>query len=304
MTLLWMVMPFWAAKFSVSPARNPLVIDTTAPARLPPLSTSASVAALRRTTGDTLNFAAQNGITIQSNVNGVLTLTGSSSIANYAAALQSITFSSSAGDPTNGGTDNSRTISWQVKDSSTTNGSSNVGQQTLSISAQPPSITGTTGVTATYFASGAAVALDGSVGVTDLASTTLSGATVSITGNFLLGDTLAVDTTGTNITALYNKVHGMLILSGSDTLAHYQTVLDRITYSSTALDPTAGTSANTRTISWQVNDGRATNNLSSVVTTSVDVTHIAPVARPKDRAMDAGQSDRWCWTARGGDRRR
>ena len=45
-------MPFWAAKFSVSPARNPLVIDTTAPARLPPLSTSASVAALSRTTGD------------------------------------------------------------------------------------------------------------------------------------------------------------------------------------------------------------------------------------------------------------
>ena len=124
-----------------------------------------------------------------------------------------------------------------MKDSSTTNGSSNVGQQTLSISAQPPSITGTTGVTATYFAGGAGVALDGSVGVTDMASTTLSSATVSITGHFLLGDTLTVDTTGTNITARYDKVHGTLILSGSDTLAHYQTVLDRITYSSTAPDP-------------------------------------------------------------------
>ncbi|HEY4167065.1 MAG TPA: DUF4347 domain-containing protein [Reyranella sp.] len=227
--------------------------------------------------GDALNFTAQNGITIQSNVNGVLTLTGSSSIANYAAALQSITFSSSAGDPTSAGTDNSRTITWQVKDASTTNGSSNVSQLTLGISAQPPSITGTAGVTATYFADGNAVTLDGSVGVTDLASTTLSGATVSITGNFLLGDMLTADTTGTSITARYDRVHGVLILSGSDTLAHYQTVLDRIAYSSTAPDPTAGASANTRTISWQVNDGRATNNLSSVVTTSVDVTHIAPV---------------------------
>ena len=227
--------------------------------------------------GDTLNFTAQNGITIQSNVNGVLTLVGSSSITNYAAALQSITFSSSAGDPTNGGTDNSRTITWQVKDASTSNGSSNASQLTLGISAQPPSITGTSGVTATYFAEGVPVALDGSVGVTDLASTTLSSATVSITGNFLLGDTLTADTTGTSITARYDKVHGVLILSGSDTLAHYQTVLDRITYSSTAFDPTAGASANSRTISWQVNDGRATNNLSSIVTTSVDVTHIAPV---------------------------
>ena len=224
--------------------------------------------------GDTLNFAAQNGITIQSNVNGALTLTGSSSIANYAAALQSITFSSSAGDPTNGGADTSRTISWQVTDGSTSNGSSNTGFVTLGVSAPPPSITGAGG-TVSYFAGGSAVTLDGALGITDAASTTLSSATVSITGHFLLGDTLTVDTTGTNITALYSPVHGVLQLSGSDTLAHYQTVLERITYSSTARDPDAGGSANTRTISWQVNDGRSSNNLSTAVTTTVDVTHVA-----------------------------
>src|SRR6185437_3932939 len=47
-----MEMPFWAVKFSVSPARNPLLIVTVAPARLPPLSTSERVTALRRATGD------------------------------------------------------------------------------------------------------------------------------------------------------------------------------------------------------------------------------------------------------------
>jgi hypothetical protein len=46
-------------------------------------------------TGDTLNFTPQNNISILSYTGGVLTLTGSSSVANYQAALQSITFANS-----------------------------------------------------------------------------------------------------------------------------------------------------------------------------------------------------------------
>ena len=65
--------------------------------------------------GDTLNFTNQNGITGSYNAaTGVLTLTGSTSVANYQAALNSITYSFT---PTNGDpTDTTRTISWVVND--------------------------------------------------------------------------------------------------------------------------------------------------------------------------------------------
>ena len=46
--------------------------------------------------GDTLHFTAQNGISIVSNTGGVLTLTGTTTPANYQTALQSITYSSTS----------------------------------------------------------------------------------------------------------------------------------------------------------------------------------------------------------------
>ena len=74
---------------------------------------------------DALNFTTQNGITGSYNTStGVLTLTGTATIANYQAALDSITYSvtPSNADPTNGGGDPSRTIDWVVTDGSSSNG--------------------------------------------------------------------------------------------------------------------------------------------------------------------------------------
>src|SRR6202035_2499738 len=63
--------------------------------------------------GDVLNFANQNGITRSYDAaHGVLTLTGSASIANYNAALDSITFSSISPNPSNDGGNLTRTVSW------------------------------------------------------------------------------------------------------------------------------------------------------------------------------------------------
>ena len=67
--------------------------------------------------GDTLNFTNQNGITgSYDSGTGVLTLTGSATVANYQAALRSITFSSASDNPTNFGANPSRTISWTAND--------------------------------------------------------------------------------------------------------------------------------------------------------------------------------------------
>ena len=67
--------------------------------------------------GDALNFTNQNGITGSYNgATGVLTLTGTATVAQYQAALESVTFSSSSANPTHFGTDSGRSISWVVND--------------------------------------------------------------------------------------------------------------------------------------------------------------------------------------------
>ena len=62
---------------------------------------------------DVLNFTDQNGITgSYDSVNGVLTLTGSATLVDYQAALQSITYVNTSDDPS----DLTRTVTIQVND--------------------------------------------------------------------------------------------------------------------------------------------------------------------------------------------
>ena len=65
--------------------------------------------------GDKLNFANHNGIDGSYNAStGALTLTGTASLADYQAALNSITYSSTSGNATNSGTDTTRSVDWAV----------------------------------------------------------------------------------------------------------------------------------------------------------------------------------------------
>ena len=98
--------------------------------------------------------------------------------------------------------------------------------------------------------------------------TGIANATVKIQAGFFAGDQLFVNlpTSGgffivddggpivTNI-SIQSNVLGQLVLSGNDTVPHYQAVLDAVSYRSTAVDPSNGGANPTRTITWQVNDG-------------------------------------------------
>ena len=68
--------------------------------------------------GDELGFADQGAIKFESYTDGVLTLVGQGDAMAYEAALKSISFNSTTGDPTVGGTKATRTISWTVSDES------------------------------------------------------------------------------------------------------------------------------------------------------------------------------------------
>ncbi|MBV5324048.1 MAG: hypothetical protein J0626_01600, partial [Rhodospirillaceae bacterium] len=126
----------------------------------------------------------------------------------------------------------------------------------------------TLGGTAAYTERAAAAALEGGLSLADGDTTAMTGATVAISAGLASGDALACTTTGTNITASYSA--GTLTLSGNDTLANYQQVLQTVTFANlTNHDPTAGSA--TRTIDWQVHDQYANG---SAATTTLTVTPV------------------------------
>ena len=125
-----------------------------------------------------------------------------------------------------------------------------------------PTVTASGAVTFVFGHS--AVTLDSSPTLTNADGQDIAGATVKITSGGLAGDTLAATTTGTSISASYSA--GTLTLSGTDTLAHYQSVLGSVTFTSSS--DTAGS----RTVSWTVTDGIIT---SATPTSTVDI-HALP----------------------------
>jgi hypothetical protein len=224
--------------------------------------------------GDTLGFVNANGITGSFDAGtGVLTLSGSATLADYQAALASVTygFNPANGDPTIGGSDTSRAISWSVTDGVVSSASATSG---VSVVHAPPILPpGSPNVT--FTGGGAPVDLDNAIAVSDPDSGgSLSGATVAITGGFQAGDMLGfVNANG--ITGSYNAGTGALTLSGSATIADYQAALASVTYSFSPAngDPTVGGSHTSRAISWSVTDGVAS---SASATSGVSVVHAPP----------------------------
>ena len=173
--------------------------------------------------GDVLNYTSLTGLGITGSYNattGTLTLSGASSIADYESALDSITYSFTAGgDPTSGGSDTSRGISWVVNDGAAV---SNTGTSMVDTVHIAPTITA--GGTVTFNGGGAAIVLDGSIAVTDVDSGgTLTGATVAINSGSIAGDVLNyVSLSGLGITGSYDAGIGTLTLSGASSIANYE----------------------------------------------------------------------------------
>ena len=129
--------------------------------------------------------------------------------------------------------------------------------------------------TAGYTEDTAASALDLAplIVVSDADGTTLVGAIVRIAAGGFAGalDVLSADTTGTGITATFDTATGILTLSGLDSLANYQQVLRSVTFESQGDNPTNFGANPTRTVEWQLDDGGAVNNLSTVQTTTLNI---------------------------------
>jgi VCBS repeat-containing protein len=151
--------------------------------------------------------------------------------------------------------------------------------------ANDPPVLGNIETTALNYTEGdAPTAVSSSITVSDIDSANLSGATVGISAGYQNGEDLLSYTApaGSSITGSFNAATGVLTLSGSASPANYQTVLRAVKYSNTSDTPDAS-----KTISFQVDDGAAANNLSNTISRQVAITAVndAPV-----NTVPAGQT--------------
>ncbi len=238
--------------------------------------------------GDSLNFTSQGGISGSYNAaTHVLTLSGAATAQAYLTALRTVTFSSSADDPTAGG-NLSRTIAWTVDDGGPANHQSDVGSTTVNITPvnHAPQLGGA-GNTAGYTEQAAPVALDSGLTVSD-DGLNLTGATVKISAGFVAGDTLNFANQN-GISGSYNAATHILTLSGTSSVGHYEAALRSVTFSSASDNPDNYGASTARTITWSVDDGQATNHASNTPVTTLNITAIDDLPVAHNDAFAAGE---------------
>jgi hypothetical protein len=214
----------------------------------------------------TISGALATGITIGGTATERTFAGTVSDLSTYFTTAGNITYTTEANNTTQ------RTLTTSVSDGSL----SASANSTINITAVNDAPTLTAGGTLAYTENDPAKVIDNTITVNDVDNTTLKGATVTISAGLTTGDILGF--IGQNgITGLYNSTTGALTLTGTASLANYQTALRSVTYRSTSPDPT-GTSA-TRTISWRVDDGSASSNLSNIATSTIDITPILSAPR-------------------------
>lgn len=201
-------------------------------------------------TEDQLLFSNQNGITGNYNsATGVLTLTGISSLANYQTAIQSIQYNNTSATPN----PQQRTVSFTITDGEDI---SNTIAIDVGVTAAPnvaPVLGGT--LSDVTFSTGAVV-IANSLTVTDADDTDLTGATVAISTGLVSAEDQLQFTNQNGITGSYSSTTGILTLTGTSSVANYQTAIRSIRYNNTASTP----NTQNRVVSFQVTDGTDASN--------------------------------------------
>jgi hypothetical protein len=155
------------------------------------------------------------------------------------------------------------------------------GQQTTQVevvnaAAAPLALSGG-GNTVTFAEGGPPVPVDPALTISDSQRSGLTSATATISSGLTTGDLLTANTSGTSISASYSS--GTLTLSGTDSLAAYQAVLQSVSFGGSTA------SGGSRTILWTASDGTTT---ASAVST---VVYTAPPSAPTGTAATAGDGE-------------
>ncbi|QEG40277.1 DUF4347 domain-containing protein [Roseimaritima ulvae] len=211
-----------------------------------------------------VNVTLSGAATISSGTNGTGDLTIQGSVADINATLASLTYT---GDTNvNGVAADTLTV--------TTNDGGNTGsggalqdvdtvQIDITTVNDAPVASSIEGTAVDYTENDGAVAITSTIAFSDVDDTHIESAVIQITGNYAAGEDVLTFVDQNGITGTWNN--GTLTLTGSATLAQYETAIRSITYQNTSDDP----SALTRTISFTVNDGDVDSN---TLTRDIDFT--------------------------------
>ncbi|PUE47863.1 hypothetical protein B9Z47_08305 [Limnohabitans sp. 2KL-1] len=202
---------------------------------------------------------------------GVMSLISSGNSATKAqweTALRAVAYNNTSDNPTTA----ARTVSYVVNDG-TVNG--NTVTSTINLMPVNDAPVLNVGSTLAYTENDAAKVINSVITVNDVDSSTLTSATVTISGGFMPGeDVLSFTNTGMgNITGTYSA--GVMSLSsagGTATTAEWQAALRAVAYNNTSDNPSTAA----RTVSYVVNDGSVNGN---TVTSTINLTPVndAPV---------------------------
>ena len=214
---------------------------------------------------DLLTFTPIGGNPITGSFNastGILTLSGTATIAQYQAALASVYYSNTSTSTSN------VSLSFDVSVSNGVNAAAE--QATITEIPQSPALATTN--TLNYIQNEVSLAaIDPGITVSDPSAITLTNASVAITSNFQVGDTLNASNLLGGITESYNPSTGVLTLSGTASLSNYQAALESVDYNSTAVTP----SVSARAVTYTVFD----NTLSASSVSTINLTD-SPVVNP------------------------
>src|SRR5439155_19721665 len=184
---------------------------------------------------DVLSFATIGPISGVYNAGtGVLTLSGTDTLANYQAALRTVKYTNSSDNPST----LARTVTWVGNDGAAVNNLSAGVTSTINITAVNDAPVATAGGTLGYTENAAATAIATTITVSDVDSANLIGATVQITTNYASGEDVLSYTTALGISGTFNAGTGTLTLTGTTTVANYQTALRNVKYNNTSENPT------------------------------------------------------------------
>jgi hypothetical protein len=197
---------------------------------------------------DKLNFAAANGITGSwSSVDGILTLFGSALLSNYQMALRSVTYDNLNPDPAT----LLRTISFFVSDGTA---HSDALSRNLTVTAinDAPILAGMEVAGLVYSTLAGPIVLTDSLTVYDGDDVLIDSARVQITTNYVPGEDILAFSSIYGITSVWYSGLGLLVLTGSNSMAEYEIALRTVTYENIQANP----KTSTRVISFTASDGQ------------------------------------------------
>lgn len=215
-----------------------------------------------RSDQDVLGFVNTGNITGSWNAaTGTLTLSGTDTVSNYRTALRKVAYRNTSGSPNMALT---RTIDFQVTDGLLS--SSQISRDLTLVAASTPAVLSGVSGTGTYFENAAALGLAANLVISDVDSANLASATVSFTGwqgedRLDFNNIFALQHTFTQDLVAHTA---LFTITGTETVANYQTLLRSVVYSDVSDAPNT---AATRMATFRVNDG--TSNSSTVTRNTV-----------------------------------